>query len=100
MFPMSAYLHPKPKPSHRAWYAYDVTFMGEIIITDSRDPEHDLARVLVARGVTGTVVLNDGNKPRTIINVTKAAQWCVGSNLHRKKVGESGIYSSLAGEAA
>ena len=49
---LKAYLHPKRKPNDRHWYAYDVVFDGEIIVTDSRDPEHDLARALLARGMT------------------------------------------------
>ena len=55
---------------------YNVTFAGEIIVERSRDPETDLARALLARGHTGTVTLLDGTtgKPRTIINIEKAAK--------------------------
>ena len=76
---MKAYLHPKAKPASKHWYAYDVVLDGETIITDSRDPEHDLARALLARGVKGKVTLHDGNtgKPRTIINIEKAAKLTV-----------------------
>jgi hypothetical protein len=44
---------------------------GEIIVADSRDPEHDLARALLARG---NVTLHDGpiRKPRTVVNIEKA----------------------------
>jgi hypothetical protein len=56
---LQAYLHPKKKPNDRHWYAYDVVFDGEIIITNSRDPEHDLARALLARGIKGNVTLHD-----------------------------------------
>ena len=82
---LKAYLHPKKKPNDRHWYAYDVVFDGEIIVADSRDPEHDLARVLLARGIKGNVTLHDGptRKPRTVVNIEKAAPWCVGSNLER-----------------
>jgi hypothetical protein len=45
---LKAYLHRKKTPNDRHWYAYDVVFDGEIIVTDSRDPEHDLARALLA----------------------------------------------------
>jgi hypothetical protein len=65
---LKAYLHPKKKPNDRHWYAYDVAFDGEIIVTDSRDPEHDLARALLARGIKDNVTLHDGStrKPRTV----------------------------------
>src|SRR4029077_13371105 len=84
---LKAYLHPKKKPNDRNWYAYDVVFSGVIIVTDSRDPEHDLARALLARGIKGNVTLHDGatRKPRTVVNIEKAAPWCVGSNLERYK---------------
>jgi hypothetical protein len=57
-------------------YVYNVTLDGELVVERSRDPEHDLARVLLARGVTGKVTIHDGNtgKPRTIINFAKAAK--------------------------
>ena len=97
-----AHLYPNPKPNHKHWYAYNVVFDGDLIITDSRDPEHDLARALLARGVTGTVTLHDGNtgKPRTIINIEKTAQWSVGSNLdrYRWKAPGHGNHSSHTGE--
>src|SRR5512146_235937 len=50
--------------------------------------------VLLARGITRKVTLHDGNtgKTRTIIDIEKAAPWCVGSNLERYPVeGTSGI---------
>ena len=84
---MKAQLLPKVKPSDRHWYAYDVEFAGDLIISNSRDPEHDLARALLAKGITGVVTLIDGKtgKPRTHVNIEKAAKWCVGSNLERYK---------------
>jgi hypothetical protein len=30
---LKAYLHPKKKPNDRHWYAYDVVFDGETIVT-------------------------------------------------------------------
>src|SRR6476660_4513570 len=70
---LKAYLHPKKKPNDRHWYAYDVVFDGEIIVTDSRDPEHDLARALLALGIKGNGTLHDGptRKPRTVINIER-----------------------------
>jgi len=42
-------------------------------------PEHDLARALLARGLTGKVTMLDANtgKPRTTIDIAKAAELCV-----------------------
>lgn len=47
--------------------------------------EHDLARALLARGIKGKVTIVDGNpgKPRTIVDIERAAPWSVGSNLER-----------------
>jgi hypothetical protein len=63
----------------KAGYLYDVTYAGELIVTGSHDPEHDMARALFARGVTGLVEIVDGNtgKPRTFVNVVPAAKWSV-----------------------
>jgi hypothetical protein len=58
------------------WARYDVRFGGELIVHGSRDPECDLARVLLAKGMTGTVTILDGNtgKPRSFVNIEKAAR--------------------------
>ena len=64
---------------------YNVTFAGEIIVERSRDPETDLARAMLARGHKGRVTLLDGatGKPRTIINIEKAAKVrTVGDRVH------------------
>jgi hypothetical protein len=55
---------------------YNVMFAGEIVVERSRDPETDLARALLERGHHGKVTLVDGEtgKPRTIINIEKAAK--------------------------
>jgi hypothetical protein len=34
----------KVKSNARHWYAYDVLLNGELIVSSSRDPEHDLAQ--------------------------------------------------------
>src|SRR5262245_13629613 len=41
---------PPPALGRRNVYLYSVLFDGEQIVTDSADPECDLARALVARG--------------------------------------------------
>jgi len=54
---------------HAKWNRYAVLFSGRLIVENSRDPEHDAARALVAMGVTGKLTLCDGKSghPRTII---------------------------------
>jgi hypothetical protein len=51
----------------------------------------------LARGLTGTVNLLDGQtgKPRTAVNIERAAQWSVGSNLDKYRYDgpETGSYS-------
>jgi hypothetical protein len=63
----------------KAGYLYNVTLDGELVIERSRDPETDLARVLLGRGITGMVEVRDGKtgKVRTRVNVEKAAKVCV-----------------------
>jgi hypothetical protein len=63
----------------KAGYVYNVVFAGELVLDRRRDPDCDLARVLLARGLTGKVTLYDGNtgRPRTIIDIEKAAKVCV-----------------------
>ena len=63
----------------RTGYVYSVLFEGELLVERSRDPECDAARALVAKGITGKLTLLDGKtgKPRTIINIEKAAGLCV-----------------------
>jgi hypothetical protein len=55
---------------------YNVVFDGDLVLEGSRDPECDLARILLSRGHTGTVTLLDGKtkRPRSIINIEKAAK--------------------------
>lgn len=43
-----------PPTSHgRDKYLYDCILNGEVLVTSSHDPEHDMARALQARGITG-----------------------------------------------
>ena len=60
-------------------YLYSVIYDGRLLVERSRDPECDAARALVARGVTGKLTLLDGKtgKPRTIIDIEKAAKLTV-----------------------
>ena len=99
---LTAKLFARKKPNHRHCYAYDVEFDGELIIQNSRDPEHDLSRALLDRGLTGKATLLDGltYKPRTAVNIENAAKWCAGSNLDRQrwKPSQGAIYSSPMAE--
>jgi hypothetical protein len=71
---MKARLHPI-WAGGRAGYVYSVIYDGKILVERSRDPECDAARALLAKGITGTLTMLDGKtgKPRTIINIEKAA---------------------------
>ena len=73
-----ATLHPRWRGGNGG-YCYDVTYDGEQVVTGSHDPEHDLARALLAKGVTGLVeiVEADSNKARTFVNVVPAAKWSI-----------------------
>ena len=69
----------KPGTPRDDYYLYDVTFDGEVIVARSRGPECDAARVLLARGVTGSIVILDANtgKHRTTVNIEAAANLTV-----------------------
>jgi hypothetical protein len=73
-----------------------------LVVVNSRDPEHDLARALLAKGITGKITIIDATtgSPRTIVDIEKAALWCVGSNLNRYrfKPREAYSYSPHTGE--
>jgi hypothetical protein len=57
---------------------YSVEFRGEIVVSNSRDPECDLARVLLDRGFIGTVrVLDDvTGRHRSTVRIELAALLC------------------------
>ena len=88
----------------RAGYLYNVTLDGELVLERSRDPECDLARVLLGRGITGMVDVHDGNtgKVRTRVNVEKAAKVCISeedtAGLRIRKHRETADISSCSPE--
>jgi hypothetical protein len=90
----------------KAGYRYDVAVDGEVLVERSRDPEHDLAGVLLARGITGKVQIHDGNtgKPRTVVDVEKAAGLMVieedRGGLRLRKYREVGDVFSQSRESA
>lgn len=74
---LTARLHPlKPK---KGGEVYSVIFHGDLLVERSSDPECDAARALLAQGITGKLTMLDGKtgKPRTVINIERAAQSCV-----------------------
>jgi hypothetical protein len=56
---------------------YSAQLNGEVIVSNSRDPEHDIARALLARGLTGRALIVDGHTGarRIWVNIEKAALW-------------------------
>jgi hypothetical protein len=72
-----AYLRPPIRKAEVPYTGrYDVHFDGETVVKGSRDPETDLARALLAKGLTGTVMVMDAStgKHRTTVNIEAAAK--------------------------
>lgn len=69
----------------KSGYLYSVIHEGNLLVSRSRDPEGDAARALIAKGITGTLTLLDGKtgKPRTIIDVEKAAKLATREDARR-----------------
>ena len=59
-------------------------FLRMAIVEHSRDPECDDASALLAQGITGKLTLCDGKtgRPRTIIDIEKAAKLTVEEGPH------------------
>ena len=96
---LKARLHPK-WVGGREGYLYSVIFGGKLLIENSRCPECDVARALVAKGIAGKLTLSDGKtgKPRTVINIEKAAKLTVkegpnGPRLLRQQTCANSPYS-------
>jgi hypothetical protein len=85
----AAYLQPrvpsKPGTPRDDYYLYDVTFDGEVIVTSSRVPECDAARVLLDRGFTGSLAIIDAvtSKKRITVNIEAAAKRTVAESRRR-----------------
>lgn len=67
---------PTTSPLDERRLRYSVLFDGKLLVERSRDHECDAARALLAKGYTGKLTMCDGNtgKPRTIVNIEKAAK--------------------------
>jgi hypothetical protein len=61
------------------YYTYSVEFAGELIVEGSSNPEHDACRAVLARGITGTLLLLDCNtgKERSRIDIERGFLWTV-----------------------
>lgn len=71
-----------PRQRSQRGHLYAETLDGEVIVSDSRVPECDAARALLAKGFTGKLTMLDGEtgRPRTIIDIEKAAKLTVLEN--------------------
>lgn len=82
---LAAILH-RPQRADGVRYTgrWSVSFRGELVVEDSRNPECDLAKVLLARGFAGWVAILDEKtgRPRSFVDIRKAA-------LHRTVEGRS-----------
>ena len=82
-----AFLTPRSGPGtgRDNYYLYDVAYQGETIISGSRIPEFDACRVLLARGLTGTLVLTDAvtGKNRLSLDIERGAKLTVREDQNR-----------------
>jgi hypothetical protein len=67
------------KSGGKHYYTYSVGFAGELIVEGSSNPEHDACRAMLARGITGTLLLLDCDtgKERSRIDIERGALWFV-----------------------
>lgn len=95
-----------PKQGRRHTYWYSVRLNGQLLVEHSSDPETELARALLARGIKGTVTVLDGRtgKPRSRVNIERAARLRTvegdRDGLHFRKHGETTPSASQTAEAA
>jgi hypothetical protein len=72
------------RPGRRNAGRYDVMFEGGVIVANSADPECDLARALLARGIRGSVTVIDADtgRPRSQVNIQNTARVSVREDRH------------------
>ena len=58
---------------------YRVTYQGEVLIASTRDPEHDAARKLLRRGITGMLETWRHGVPYAAmrLDIEDAAKWTI-----------------------
>lgn len=56
---------------------WQVTIDGQILIDRARDPEHEAARLLLARGLTGRMLTYVGGRPSMILSIEAAAGFTI-----------------------
>src|SRR5262249_39625176 len=82
-----AFLPPRSDPGSERnnYYLYDVVFNGETFFSDTRLPEFDACRVLLARSLTGTLVLADAvtGKNRLSLDIERGAKLTVREDQNR-----------------
>ena len=81
--PIVATLIPR-QSGGKNYYTYSVEFAGDLIVKRSTNPEHDACRALLARGVTGPLLLLDcaTGKERSRIDIERGALWLVSEGQH------------------
>jgi hypothetical protein len=110
-----AYIHPPEHVTGKSYSGrYAISVDGEKIVTNSRDPECDMARALLTRGHRGRVRVLDTNtgKHRSTVDIEKAALVTVKEDgtprfakykqapLDRSPAGETGAPGITPAEAA
>jgi hypothetical protein len=70
---------------------WNVEFDGELIVNNSKDPECDAARVLLARGHTGNVTLLNRatGKPRLTLDIKRLAKLKIEEGPHGSPLREN-----------
>lgn len=62
---------------------FKVALSGELILASARDPEHEVARELLARGITGRLETYFNGTRSVVLDIEKAAQLSVSDGATR-----------------
>jgi hypothetical protein len=76
--PLVATLIPR-KSGGKHYYTYSMEFAGELIVEGSNNPEHDACRAMLAKGLTGTLLILDcaTGRERSRIDIERGSLWLV-----------------------